>query len=100
MEELNSSQKEKALVVFLALCGLLLFTIGIVFLVMNGITRMPFQMIGSAFFAWAFAASPKVSMRSVLDKSKISYGKLSKIFLLIAVLNFIMAIVIHYYKET
>ncbi len=99
MEELKASQKEKAIFVFLALCGLFLFTTGIVFLITDGITGVPFRMIGYAFLLCAFAASPKVMLRSVMDKSKVSSGKLSKIFLFIAVLNFIAALVIHHYKN-
>ena len=99
MAELNSGKKEKAVFVFLTLCGLLLFTVGIAFFLMTGITRMPFHMIGSAFLSWAFAASPKVMLRSVLDKSKVNYGKLSKILLLIVVLNYIAALAIYYYRS-
>jgi hypothetical protein len=99
MENIETSQKAKAISVLMAICGLILFSGGILFLFDIGITQTSFQMIGTAFFSWAYAASPKVLMRSVFGKSKVRYGKLSKIFVLIAVLNFIAALVIIYYKK-
>ena len=98
MIKMNNSQKENAVSVFLVFSGVLLLAIGI-YLLKEGINRVSFQMIGSSFCLWAFAASPKVMFSRVTDTSKFSYSKLSKKFFFIGALALLASLVIHFYKD-
>jgi len=99
MAEIKDNQKIKTVSIFLTLCGVLLFITGIL-LLKNGINRVSLQVMSSSFFLWAFAASPQIMFRRVLDKGAVVYSKLSKLLFLGGSLMLIAALIIHFYKQT
>jgi hypothetical protein len=90
--------RSKGVSIFLIAGGLIVFVAGLS-LMMAGSYRVAFQMSGSAFFCLAFAASPKIVLRNIKDKSKVQYSALSKLLFAFGSLCIITSLVIAYYQN-